>query len=91
MKKFCVAFLIIAVFLSLSACTSYKALEGNWDTVELLKNSEALPVYESNIKFIIDGNWICSNFYEKTKDNGGIGSRLVAEFQCFRKSRPGRR
>lgn len=59
------AILLIFVFIVVG-CESIKNLEGNWETIGLIKENVAQTILISNIKFVKDGNQL------KAKGDAGM-------------------
>lgn len=51
MKKISATLFFVFSILFLSSCSSFKSLEGNWETVKLIKDGKELPVIKSNMNF----------------------------------------
>lgn len=62
MKKTVLLFLIVSCLLiGFTGCSSQKKLEGNWETVALIKDGKPQEVVASNINFVVNENGLKAN------------------------------
>jgi len=62
-KRLILIFSFLLFLIVLSGCTSTKKLEGDWNTVALIKDEIAQELLESNIEFENYGDFLAVNGY----------------------------